>query len=415
MSGDAPRAGVAERVFVCLGTDWGRHPSTMSYLFSVIARQEPVVWVNSIGQRTPSLAPRDLKRVAEKARAALRRGNGRASSVSPDVPLRAVLDPLAVPFHGYGTIRRLNAFLLDLQLRTALATHGRDRSLVLVSSNPAAVSLIPRLAPDLSVYYCMDEYAEMSDSDAATIGSCEPLMLETADLVIATSRALCDRKRGRDGQAALHLPQGVDADHFAREAPCPEPLKQVPRPILGFQGIVGDRVDLDLFERILERFPGVSLVTVGRRERNLSRLRRYPRFFDFGPVSYEALPAWVAQFDVGLINYVQDGHTAAVNPLKLLEYLACGLPVVSTDLPELALHGDMVLTGATPAEYLDQIARVLSSYPFPADRAEERRAYARRHSWEARARRFLEICDDALAARRRDAPEDAMLEPRTGS
>lgn len=384
--------------FVCLGTDWNGHPSSLSLLFRAISATHDVVWINSIGLRAPRFTPYDLRRLWRKASRALRPGNT-AAAVASSGP-RAVIDPRVLPFHRYDAVRALNGWLLERQLRPQLAPAPGGVPLVFVTSNPAAVPLVARLGADLSLYYCMDEYAEMADCDSDMIRRCEPLMLRAVDGTLATSLHLC-RRKSAPGRPVLHLPHGVDFEHFRRARACPRPLQDLPHPIIGFQGVVGPRVDLVLLEKVLCAFPRASLVAVGKRESDLSRLQRYPNFHYFDAVPYAELPAWVAQFDVGLIAYRLDNHTDAVNPLKLFEYLATGLPVVSVALPELAQHAQFVSLARDHDEYLRALAAWVRRYPLSEAERAARRAYAANASWSRRAQQFLRLCDSLLAQRAR--------------
>jgi hypothetical protein len=388
-----------KRVFLCLGADWGRHPSSISHIFRIIARKEPVIWINSIGQRSPSFAIRDIKRMWEKGSRAVRQSLYTSFEYNPNGP-RAVIEPKVVPYHRSKTVRRINSWILERQLCPILGKWaGNDTDLIFVTSNPAAVDLVGRFGAFISIYYCMDEYAEMRDSDANIIRTCEALILDAVDCTLATSLMLCKSKRSRFYETR-YLPQGVDFEHFQGVVGCPLPLRSIPHPIIGFQGIVGERIDLVLFEKILRRFPDASLVTVGKQEVDLSHLRRYRNFYAFAAVPYAELPRWVSQFDIGLIAYVKDGHTDSVNPLKLFEYLAMGQAVISVDLPELARHKDYVTIAGDHDAYLDRLAELLNQYPFSSQEKQRRCAYAHNESWENRARSFLEVCDDLIRRKR---------------
>ncbi|MHB1587158.1 MAG: glycosyltransferase [Acidiferrobacteraceae bacterium] len=389
--------GRPRRLFVALGPDWGRHPSSLGHLMRIVARTEPVVWINSIAQRSPRLTLQDFRRLTEKLWAGLQ---PRARDAHEDGVV--VLHPRVFPYHQYGAIRLLNGQLLGRQLRPVLS-RIKPESLVVVSTNPAAIGLIERLNPDLSCYFCMDDYAKMSDSDAHLIETCEQLMLRRADCIFATSRTLCTLK-SMPGRPALHLPQGVDADHFAAPAPAPKVIADLPRPIIGFHGIVGARVDLDLIEQIAISFPTASVVTVGKVEVNLSRLRRHPNFRAFDAVPYADLPRWIQAFDIGLVAYRRDGHTRSVNPLKLLEYLALGIPVVADDLPELAAHRGHIVAASSRAAYLAAVKRLIERYPFPDSERAERISYARANTWEHRAKQFLAACDTLWQKKQEHAP-----------
>lgn len=392
------KATANKRVFLCVGNDWGRHWSSIMHLFRVIARDHRVIWVNSMGQRAPRLSKRDLLRLLEKVRRP--RLQFPPDDTAADGRPVAVIEPRVLPYHHHGFVRRINTWALGRQLAPVLERWiSPGQELVFVTSNPAAVDLVGRFGATLSLYYCMDDYAKMPDMDASINDACEPRILQAVDCTFATSRVLCASK-GAGHYETVHLPQAVDLNHFRRGLACPAPMARISHPIIGFQGIVGNRVDLALFEKIARAFPSASFVTIGRCEADISPLRRYDNFFHFDHVPYVQLPAWVAQFDVGLVAYTVDGHIDSVNPLKLLEYLALGQEVVATSLPELRWYREYVHVAENHDDYLRALAQVLSRYPFDEHEKNRRREFARGQSWEARAQRFLAVCDELSEGKR---------------
>lgn len=405
-----------KRVFLCVGNDWGRHWSSILHLFRVIARDHRVIWINSIGQRSPRLSKRDFLRLLEKVRRLRVRSIADENAVD-ERPV-AIIEPRVLPYHQFRFVRRVNTWILRRQLTPVLERWvAPGQELVFVTANPAAVDLIGRFGASLSLYYCMDDYAKMRDVDASINDACEPSVLAAVDCTFATSRALCESKRAAHYET-VYLPQGVDFHHFRPGLGCPAPMAQIPHPIIGFQGIVGERVDLVLFEKIARAFPHASLVAIGRREVDISPLKRYRNFFHFDHVPYTQLPAWVGQFDIGLVAYVNDGHTESVNPLKLLEYLSLGQQVVSTELPELRQYQQYVHPAEDHDGYLRALKHVLSGYPFHEDEKLRQREFARGQSWEARAEKFLAVCDKLSTKnknrRRRGAGRPSGVSTRWG-
>lgn len=383
-------------LFIAAGPDWGRHPCSLSHIMDVVVREHPVIWINSIAQRAPRLSRQDLVRAVHKAMASVRSSNWPKG----DGPL--VIHPRAVPYHKYAPVRSVNGWLITRQLRPLLARFVGHR-VVLVATNPAAVALANSLRPDATIYFCMDDYARMQDSDRRLIEVCEQLMLSRADATVVTARTLVESKTWR-GKTPIYLPQGVDAGHFQKRAEPQARLAALPRPIIGFQGIIGARVDIELLEKIARTFPRASLVLVGKEEVDITPLKRLPNVHAVGPVPYADLPSVIQVFDVGLVAYRNDAHVASVNPLKLLEYLALGQEVVSVYLPELLAHGEYVHWARSHDEYLAVLGEVLGRHPFdPAEKA-RRMAYAASHSWTARARDFLALCSHLLATPRSATP-----------
>ncbi len=397
-------------LFVAAGPDWGRHPCSLSHIIGVVVRNHPVIWINSIAQRSPRLSRRDIVRAVHKGWASLRPAPRRKHNG----PL--VVHPRALPYHRLPSVRSVNGWLIARQLRPVLARFGGYK-VIFVATNPAAVALANSLQPDATIYFCMDDYARMHDSDARLIEVCERLMLARADATVVTARALVDSKTWQ-GRRPIYMPQGVDVAHFQNPGPLPAALSALPRPIIGFQGIIGARVDIELLEKIARRFPEASLVLVGREEVDITPLKRLPNVHAVGPVAYADLPSVIQVLDVGIVAYRDDEHVGSVNPLKLLEYLALGQEVVSVPIPELAAHEPHVRCARGHEDYLAALEAVIARYPFdPADKA-RRLAYAAAQSWELRARDFMGLCDELVGKPGLSPPaKDRMAgtRQRTGS
>ncbi len=348
------------------------------------ARGHRVLFVESTGLRAPALGRgRDVSRIAAR----LRRFAG---GVRREAERLDVLAPLALPGGGPGVFRRASLRALAVQVRRAAADQGARP--VLWSFLPTGVALADPLDARLVVYHCVDHYAANPGVDAAWVDGLEARMLERADLVFATSPVLAERLTSRRSDVVL-VPNVADVDAFAAP-PGPEPaaLATLPRPRVLFAGnLAGYRIDFELLLALARARPELALVLVGPEGQGdvappgaaARALHGLPNVTWAGPVAWEALPTWFAHADVGLIPFLDNDHTRGSLPLKLFEYLAAGLPVVATDLPNLAGYAEPgVLSVVRGGEaFVDAVDAALAA---PAEARARRVARAREHDWRAR-------------------------------
>lgn len=387
--------------FVVFGDDWGRYPSTIQHVFRHVATRYPVIWVNSIGDRVPGLNLTDVKRIWEKVSRLRRiRVPPPRGSLGGGVP-RAIIEPRIIPWHHVRPVQALNTWSLTRSIRARLGELGLTRPPVLVVGSPTPVGVLGHLGELASVYYVLDDYLNYPSYTAGMLAPLEHRLLERVDVVVATAAILTQLKCPRSGRA-FHLPQGVNFDHFAEDRPEPPDLAEIPRPRIGFSGGLNTQCDLQLLVRIADTFPNAQLVFVGPiylAPAALEPLRR-PNVHLMGLRSYDELPAYVEHFDVGIIPYVLSDWTVAVDPLKLLEYLAAGLPVVATAIPEAAKYADIVAVASDSDQFVAALASAMKDGT-DADRA-RRRAFAQQHTWQQRAESFIKIVESIVA----DAPHN---------
>jgi glycosyltransferase involved in cell wall biosynthesis len=366
---------LAGRDVLCFSHDWTGDPLSKTHLMKLLARDNRVLWVNSIGYRAPTASAADLGRAWRKLKAA-------ASPLTEPVPNLHVLSPLAVPAWGSPAVRAFNRTVLRGQVRRAMRKLRFRRPINWVF-NPAAAVLAGSLGEDRVIYYCVDEYTAFAGVPSESLIELERGLLRRADLVVVSAERLL-RSKGPYNRRTVLVRHGVDFDHFRTAldpaTDVPADIRHLPRPVIGYFGLMSpDWVDVPLLQAVARHFAGGSLVLLGKVAMDLGALARMPNVHVLGRKPYGALPAYCKGFDAAVIPFPVSEVTLNANPLKAREYLAAGLPVVSTPIPEVEVLGTCGI-GRTPAEFVRRLEEALADPGPSAGRSEAMRT----EGWAAR-------------------------------
>ena len=369
---------------ICFAHDWGGDPTSKTHIMRILSESNRILWVNSIGMRRPSMSARDARRIVAK----LKRARQGVVQVSPGI---TVCNPLVLPAPGVPGVEWLNTALLGAFIRRAARRAGLSRP-ILWTFMPNVGGLVGRVGESRVIYHCVDEYSAFAGVSRAALRRMEEALVRRADLVLTSSESLCAERR-RWNRATAFVSHGVDVAHFSRaldpEMAPPADIAHVERPVIGFFGLIAEWIDLELVREIARRRPAWTVVMIGKADVALEPLRGLPNVRVLGQKPYATLPAYCRAFDVGLIPFRLDDLTLKANPLKLREYLAAGLPVVSSDLPEVRRYSEVVRLAAGPDGFVRAIEEALEDRSETAARA---RVDAMKHeSWEARVEEISEL------------------------
>ncbi len=276
------------------------------------------------------------------------------------------------------------------EIESNLYLLSRDASLhslphhppVLWISYPPYWQLVNRYYNERLVVFDVCDAAadEFSDWDAGT-----EKMLERADLVLCSSWPLYEQYRERHPSTYL-CPNGVDYDHFATPSPAPSALQELSGPIIGYHGAVASWLDWDLIESAVQMHPDWNFVFVGP-PYNLcaSQLPQRSNLIYCGPVPYHHLAGYVQAFDAGIVPFQVKEMTRASDPIKAYEYLAAGVGVVGTRLPQLETN-PCVRVADDASAFIDALEAVLAE---GETQRRWRQIWAKNQSWATRARVVL--------------------------
>jgi len=357
--------------------DWGRHPSSCQHLVSRLLPKHEVTWVNTIGMRPPTIGWSTLVRASEKCRQWFVPGNGQHPRTNKPHP--HVLNPRMWPWFKRRHDRWLNCRLLRRQLAGALRD---DHPTVAVTTIPTVADVMQSLPVDAWVYYCVDDFGQWPGLDRRTMAAMEEKVIERADCCIAASRVLQQRLMQFRPDVEL-LTHGVDLEHW-RSPSAAEPLAKDPvqGPTALFWGLIDKRLDVSFLGALNERLQGRVLL-VGPQDSPDPAWQSLPRVECLPAVEYERLPAIGNSSDVLVMPYVDAPVTRAMQPLKLLEYLATGKPVVARDLPATRPWGDCLDLAETPEQFAALvIERIESGLPEDQRLARQRLV---REDWNSKA------------------------------
>ncbi len=346
------------KTILCFASGYDAPPTSKHHVMHLLAERNVVLWVNYHASRVPAATSSDVSHIANKLLEILR------GMKRPRKNLY-VLTPLVLPLPSSLLARRLNRLLLINQIRLVL-TKIRSGPIQVWSFTPDIAYTLGHFGEEKVVYYCVDDHASFSGYDRDQVLKDEEELCRQSDLVITTSMALQEAKNHWNPNTIL-VSHGVDYDHFSRavheELPCPDDLAAIPRPRLGFFGLIRDWVDLDLLAEVARKRPDWHFVMIGDADSNVN-IGKYKPILNIhflGRKPYTELPAYCQHFDIGLIPFKINDLTRAVNPIKLREYLAAGLPVISTPMPEVQLYEKSIEIVESPSEFAAAVEKGMSS------------------------------------------------------
>ena len=393
------------RDIVCVGfADWDTELWTnQHHLMSRLARDNRVLFVESLGLRRPQLAGRDLARIARRLRRGLR-------------PPRAVdglhvLSPLVLPLHRSRLARALNRRLLPALVGRAARRLGM-RHPILWAYVPQAEVLINALDPSLIVYHCVDDIAAQDRIDTRELSRRRDALRRTrrprAGQRSRAGRAAAEDLKQRSGRAERRRHRALLQSARAGAARPPDgragrspgscsPARSWPSswishcspswPACGRRGRL----------RWSARSARANLAPISRQSAN------EPNIHLLGPRTYAELPDVLRAADAGLIPYARNPLTDSIFPMKVYEYLAAGLPVVATPLP--ALVGLADIATAPDAQGIAELLDEALAEDDPTIAAPSARVHAASHSWEQRL--------EAIARRDRRRVTDLLVTTHT--
>ena len=298
------------------------------------------------------------------------------------------------PIHGFG--ESVNGAIA--RLTAPLVSTEEER--IDWFYTPMAIGAEPVARPaSLTVYDAMDDLASFLGAPPA-LRDKERHLLAWADLVFTGGPTLYRARR--DKHPAVHcFPSGVDGKHFApgnfASAP-PANLAQHPRPILGYYGVIDERLDLSLIAQIADARPGWTIALVGPTVKiDEGAIPVRDNIVRFGQQAYRDLPGFLNAFDVALMPFARNEATRSISPTKTLEYLAGGKPVVATPIADVVdLYGDAVEIAVTAPEFVAAAEAVLGR---TGEQERRWRSRAARHvaanDWEAIAGRMMDVMTSA--------------------
>lgn len=300
--------------------------------------------------------------------------------------------PLVIPgFQMSLAVNRTNNFALAPLLRRWLE-HLDMATPVVWTYTPYSESLVDRLGARAVVYDCVDEFtASRGLVRAPVVAELERRLLDRVDVTVVTHENLL-RSKARPGRPIYLVPNAAEVELFARassaDLPVAAEIAALPHPVVGFLGSIQYWIDMELLQYLATSRPDWSFALIGPvgRLANIALIDHLPNVHVLGPRPYEALPSYLAGFDVCLNPYRQDEVAAHCSPLKLYEYLATGKPVVSVDMPAARAFDGVIAIGRDYADVLTRLDEALAVRGSDTERTAARIAAAAPHTWTNRFR-----------------------------
>lgn len=315
--------------------------------------------------------------------------------------------PAYIPISGRFPLDKITWWVWNLLFKQTMKRLGFIRPIIWLSQ-PGMSCFIGNFNEKLVIYHVVDEYLSYGEMDVETRAKIEKLeqqVLEKADLVIVVSEKLHATK-GVFNKHIYLVSNGVDYASYSKaltdDTPMPSDISQLPKPVIGYSGLISRRLDLDLIQHIASAHPEWSLALMGAIddrwcEHQIDRLRQMDNVYFLGLKDIKLVPYYVKAFDVCFIPYVIDEETENLSPLKLYDFMATGKPIVTTAFPSANEFRDLVYIADSNEIFTQCVEKALLE---PHNGLfHERRHTASLNTWDHRVNQLSRLIESHLAGR----------------
>ncbi|MDM8569000.1 hypothetical protein QUF50_05755 [Thiotrichales bacterium HSG1] len=355
-----------------------------------IAKHVPTVWINSIGMRMPVPGKTEIawSRYWRKIKS-LTKGLQR-----DPVSGMYIYSPIFIPRYTPAMLQ-VNGWLLALQVKIVCWR--------LKIKHPSALVSMPTMTPAVELGKWVkvvsdrcDDFSTLPEADKEQVGALERRLLKVSDAAAYVHEGLMEREQSLVKKSVL-IGHGVDFDQFVAARPMAGPRISMPksmlglsRPIVGFYGGMDEyRMDVELMIKIARHINPGTLVLIGPKQMDLSKVLTEKNTKHISQVAPEELAAHAAHFDVGIIPFIQNEFNIMCNPTKLKEYLALGYPTVVMTLPAFQAYERLIYNANSHVEFLICIDKALKEDGFSL--IENRRKAVAGSSWDTVATKVAKL------------------------
>lgn len=386
--GQTPWKGDFQRPAVQLLTELAQHYRVLYVDYQYTAKDAVVHWLG--GQKVPM--QKILK--SEGALEKLTLDNGEEIHIWTP-PVMVPINSLPNALHD--RMLQVNSGRLLRGLRPVLQQLGMPNPIVINAFHPVyGVALMGKLDELATIYYCFDEIT--AESWMARHGTrYEPVYLRDVDAVVTTSETLRMAK-SKLQPASYTVKNGANFDLF-RQAHALREQRTESTKTVGYLGTADNRLDLSLLEHCVQQLSDVRFQFLGpvNHPDLVKQLGHYPNVEFISPKEPHELPEYMARMDVGMIPFVRNEHTYTIYPLKINEYLAAGMSVVSTKFSLLDDFEGLIRLANTPEQFAEALRAALDEND-PA-LTQRRIQTAEANSWAHRAEEFEQVIKKTINRR----------------
>lgn len=273
----------------------------------------------------------------------------------------SVISIPTIPFGDkFQTLRSLNDKIITNKMKKILK-HYKIENPALMFYKPRFSCVVGNLNESSICYDITDDIREF-DASPKWLDEHIKVLESKSDLIFTSSEKIYKKFQDIKKENVFLIGNGVDCKHFEKsfsnDTKIAEDIQNIPSPIIGYVGAIGEWFDFELLQKILKKYPKSSIVLVGwvfGKQKKILKQLKFKNLYVLGIKKYQELPKYIKAFDVCIIPFLVNNLTQSVNPNKFYEYLASGKPIVTSSIPELEKFKNVAHIAKNHEEFLQLI------------------------------------------------------------